>query len=197
MNIIFANNYSINSISKANENEKTIENFSLKNTDEKIISLADYQDAKGFVIVFTCNHCPFAKLYPNRFNKLNSKYSKQGIYLIAISSTDTMLYEEDNFDQMKIKAKKEKFNFPYLFDENQTVAKMFAPDKTPHAFVVWKENGKYLIKYNGAFDDNGAEENKVKNHYVEDAIKSLLSSKEVEIKETKSIGCKIYFRKSN
>ena len=89
-----------------------ISDFKLKNTDGKIISLSDYKEAKGFIIVFTCNHCPFAKLYPERLNALNEKYAKLGVPLIAISSTDTTLYEEDIYFEMCRYAKKEKFNFP-------------------------------------------------------------------------------------
>ena len=96
---------------------------------------------------------------------------------------------------MVAKAKKEKFTFPYLYDETQTAAKNFSAQKTPHAFVVWKENGRYVIRYSGAIDDNGAEPTKVKNHYIALAVDALLSNKEVAIKETRSIGCQILLRK--
>ncbi len=173
----------------------TISDFSLKNIDGKTISLSDYKNAKGFIIVITCNHCPFAKLYPERMNKLNSKYKSLGVPLIAISSTDTVAYEDDSYPKMVVKAQQEKFNFPYLFDGFQTAAKNFGAQKTPHAFVVWKEKGEYIIKYNGAIDDNGAEPLKVKNQYVANAVDALLKGKEVEIKESKSLGCQIHFRK--
>ncbi len=173
----------------------SINDFRLKNIDGKTISLSDYKNAKGFIIVFTCNHCPFAKLYPDRMSKLNTKYKSSGVPLIAISSTDTVAYEEDTYSKMIAKAKQEKFNFPYLFDGSQTAAKNFGAQKTPHAFVVWKEKGEYIIKYNGAIDDNGAEPEKVKNQYVANAVDALLKGKEVEIKESKSLGCQIHFRK--
>lgn len=174
--------------------EKTVADFRLKNTDGKFVSLNSYPQAKGFIIVFTCNHCPFAKLYPPRLNELNKKYSASGVPLIAISSTDTIVYEEDTYPEMVKKAKKEHFNFPYLFDEQQSVAKAFAAQKTPHAFVIWKENGNFVVKYSGAIDDNGAQPTKVKNRYVANAVDALLSGKEVTTKETKSIGCQIHFR---
>ncbi len=173
----------------------SITDFKLQNTDSRTVSLSDYTDAKGFIIVFTCNHCPFAKLYPERMNELNTKYKNVGVPLIAISSTDTLLFADDTYPKMIEKSKKEHFNFPYLFDEKQSVAKNFAAQKTPHAFVIWKESGKWVIKYNGAIDDNGAEPMKVKNRYVANAVDDLLSGKEVKIKETKSIGCQIHFRK--
>ncbi len=175
--------------------KETILDFSLKNTDGKMVSLANYKEAKGFIIVFTCNHCPFAKLYPPRLNALNSKYDSLGVPLIAISSTDTMMYEEDTYPKMIAKATDEQFNFPYLFDEMQSVAKNFKAQKTPHAFIIWKENEKWVIKYNGAIDDNGMEPEKVTEHYVANAVDALLANKKITIPETKSIGCQIAFRK--
>jgi peroxiredoxin len=93
------------------------------------------------------------------------------------------------------KAKKEHFNFPYLYDATQSVAKMFGADKTPHAFVIWKENAQWVIKYSGAIDDNGAEPNLVKNPYVAKDVDALLEGKLVDIPETRSIGCQILMRK--
>ena len=173
----------------------TISGFSLKNVDGKIVSLKDYPNAKGFIVVFTCNHCPFAKLYPPRLNDLNKKYKDKGVPLIAISSTDATIYEDDSYKNMVAKSKNENFNFPYLFDESQVVAKNFGAQKTPHAFVIWKENGQWVIKYNGAIDNNGAEPEKVTQRYVADAIDELLSAKPVKVSETRSIGCQIHFTK--
>ncbi|MEI7978890.1 MAG: thioredoxin family protein [Bacteroidota bacterium] len=175
--------------------KETILDFTLKNTDGKMVSLANYKYAKGFIIVFTCNHCPFAKLYPPRLNELNKKYDSLGVPLIAVSSTDTMMYEEDTYPKMIAKATDEQFNFPYLFDEMQSVAKNFNAQKTPHAFIIWKENEKWVVKYNGAIDDNGMEPEKVTEHYVANAVDALLANKKITIPETKSIGCQIAFRK--
>jgi peroxiredoxin len=192
--LLISNYFLINSFTIKKFREE-IKDFNLKNIDGKYISLNDYRDAKGFIIVFTCNHCPFAKLYPQRFNELNTKYKPLGIPLIAISSTDTIMYEEDTYSRMIMKALNEKFNFPYLFDEEQLVAKNFNAQKTPHAFVIWKENEKWILKYSGAIDDNGAEPKKVQNHFVSNAIEDLLNNREIKMPETKSIGCQIYFRK--
>ena len=131
-----------------------VSDFSLPCVSGKYSSLSDYPDAKGFIIVFTCNHCPFAKLYPARLNALSTKYQSLHVPLLAISSTDTTLYEEDSFDRMKAKASAEHFTFPYLFDGDQQVARQFYAQKTPHAFVLWKEKGQWVVKYDGAIDDN-------------------------------------------
>ena len=174
---------------------KSVKDFNLMNVDGKTVSLSDYPDAKGFMIIFTCNHCPFAKLYPKRMNELNAKYIDSGVPLIAVSSTDTGEFEEDSYIKMIQKSESENFSFPYLFDGEQTVAKDFGAQKTPHAFVIWKENNEWVIKYNGAIDDNGAEPDKVNNKFVADAVDALLTGSEVKQKETKSIGCQILFRR--
>lgn len=175
------------------DGKRTVQDFSLKNTDGKFVSLKDYPEAKGFIVVFTCNHCPFARLYPPRMNALNTRFERLGVPLIAISSTDPVQYEEDGYEQMVEKASKESFNFPYLFDEKQVVARQFKAQKTPHAYVLWKEADQWVVKYNGAIDDNGAAPREVKTSYVADAVTALLENKTVAISETKSIGCQIYF----
>jgi len=174
--------------------DNTISDFSLKNVDEKTISLSDYKNAKGFIIVFTCNHCPFAKLYSQRFNDLNTKYSSLGVPLLAINSMDTAMYEDESFINMKNKSTTEIFNFPYLCDNMQTVGKNFGVDHTPHAYVIWKENNKWKIKYSGAIDDNGKEPKKA-TPYVANAVTELLENKQVSMPVTVSVGCKIFFRK--
>jgi peroxiredoxin len=182
------------SMSFLTEKEKTVRDFKLKNVDGKFVSLKNYPDAKGFIVVFTCNHCPFAKLYPPRLNALNQKYAQLGVPLIAISATDTITYEEDTYPRMVEKAQTEGFDFPYLFDGTQKVAKNFNAQKTPHAFVLWKVKGKWVVKYSGAIDDNGAEPEKVGKQYIADAVDALLAGKPVVERETKSIGCQIIFR---
>ena len=177
--------------------QKTVNDFSLLNTNGKMVSLADYPDAKGFVIIFTCNHCPFAKLYPERINALYDKFLPLGIPVIAISSTDTIVYEEDSYPNMVKKATEEHFKFPYLYDNTQAVAKNFKADQTPHAFIIWKENKNWVVKYNGAIDDNGAEPKLIQHKYIEEAVDALLKNKDFAIKETRSIGCKIHFRKGS
>lgn len=179
------------SFSQTNE----ITNFTLKNVNGKLVSLSDYPEAKGFIIIFTCNHCPFAKLYPERLNILNDRYKKLDVPLVAISSMDTVNYEDDTFLLMIQKAKKEKFKFPYLYDADQSIAKLFGAQKTPHAIVIWKKAGHFEIKYSGAIDDNGMHPKQVKNEYIRRAIDELLQGKQVSIPETQTIGCQIYFRK--
>ena len=169
--------------------------FSLLNVDGKMVSLADYPDAKGFIIVFTCNHCPFARLYSERLNKLSEKYKSQGVPLLAISSTDTLMYAEDGFEEMKKKANEEHFNFPYLYDGKQEVARNYKADRTPQAFILWKIAGNWTVSYKGAIDDNGAEPELVQKEFVSLALDELLSGKPVSIATTSSVGCKLNYRR--
>ena len=173
----------------------TIEDFSLQNVDGNYISLKSYPEAKGFIIVFTCNHCPFAKLYSERFNEMAKKYGALNVPLLAINPMDTVVYEDESFFAMQEKAKVASFTFPYLQDNLQTVAKDFNADHTPHAFVIWKENNQWIIKYTGAIDDNGAASDKVNNSYVANAVDELLTGKKVQEPETRSIGCAVFYRK--
>ena len=181
------------------ENESVIgsivSNFSLRNIDGKNLALKDYADAKGFIVIFTCNHCPFAKLYTKRLNELNTKYKALGVPLLAINSMDTLIYEDETFEKMQQRSKSQKFNFPYLYDNMQIVGKEFGANHTPHAYVIWKRNNQWTIEYSGAIDDNGAEPTKVTNAFVANAADELLQGKAVSIAETKSIGCAIFYRK--
>jgi len=179
-----------------NSNEKLIKNFTLKSVDNKKVSLNDYKDAKGFVVVFICNKCPMAKLYSERLNKINEKYKTQKVYLLAINSMDTLAYAEESFKLMQKKANKDKFNFPYLQDKKQVVAKQFNATHTPQAFIIWKhkESNKFSIKYEGTIDDNAAEPEKATKHYLTSAIDDMLQNKPVAKPKTDSFGCRIFFR---
>ncbi len=170
------------------------EKFSLRNVDNRMISFDSYPEAKGFIIVFTCNHCPFAKLYSQRLNALNSTYAKLGIPLLAINPMDTLLYDEERFELMQKKAITDQFNFPYLQDPTQIAGKYFNAQHTPQVFIVWKENGKLTVKYKGAIDDNG-DYPELAHSYIAPVIESLLQNQEVKTPETPSFGCKIYYRK--
>lgn len=177
------------------EKEKSISNFKLKSaTTNKWVSLSDYKDAKGFIIIFTSNKCPMAKFYSQRLNQMYDKYIKVGVTLIAINSMDTLAYAYESFRRMQLKVNKENLNFPYLQDKIQNVAKEFKAINTPQAFVIWKVKGKYIIKYEGAIDDNAGEIEKIKNHYLTDAVDQLIQGNEVKVPKSESFGCKIFYR---
>jgi peroxiredoxin len=173
-----------------------IKDFSLPDVDGKNVSLSNFKKAKGFIVVFSCNHCPFAQFYHERLNLLNKKYKKHDLHLISVNPMDTLMYGNENLTEMKNLSLKNNFNFPYLLDASQQVAKNFNAVRTPQAFLIWKEKDKYVVKYSGAIDDNGAEPEKVQNNYLEDAIISQLKGKTIKNPNTTSVGCKIIYRKS-
>ncbi len=173
--------------------EDEIKDFKLPNVDGKMVSLSDYPTAKGFLIIFTCNHCPYAKSYEDRIIKLQLKYGVS-YPVIAINSNDATAYPEDSFEAMKKRAAQRKYPFVYLHDESQDVARIFGATKTPDVFLIHKEEGKNVIKYVGAIDDNYQNESAVKKHYIDDAIAALEKGQEITVKETKGIGCSIKWR---
>jgi len=170
-----------------------VKDFSLINTDKSIVSLHNYKNAKGFIVIFTCNHCPFAKLYSQRLNDLNTKYKALGVPLLAINSMDATIYEEESLNDMKKKAKTDKFNFPYLADTSQAVGKNFGAEHTPQAFVIWKVDSQWIIKYTGAIDDNG-EHPELAHSFIAHAVDELLKNQQVSMPETASFGCKIFYK---
>lgn len=171
----------------------SISEFWLRNVNGKMVSLADFPKAKGFIVIFTCNHCPFAKLYSKRLNELNSKYSALNVPLIGINSMDTLVYEDESFDKMKAKAKKDAYNFPYLQDAKQVVGKNFAAEHTPTAYVIWKENNQWIIRYEGSIDDNG-EQPQLAKPFIANAVDELLRGVAVSNPVTESFGCRIFYR---
>ena len=170
--------------------------FKLKNVDQKMVSLSDYKDAKGFIVVFTCNHCPYAKAYENRIIALDKKYASKGYPVIAINPNDPKVEPTDNFEAMQVRAKEKAFTFPYLFDDGQTVYPQYGATKTPHVFLLNKENGKNIVRYIGAIDDNYADVNDVSNKYVEAAVDALLANQPIAQTTTVAIGCSIKAQKN-
>ncbi len=165
--------------------------FSLKNIDEKNVSLGDMADAKGYIVIFTCNHCPYAKAYEDRIVALDKKYKEKGYPVVAINPNNPEKAKDDSFEKMQERAKEKGFTFPYLLDEGQKIYPQYGATKTPHVYILEKTDNGNVVKYIGAIDDNYEDESAVKAKYVEDAVDALLEGKEVPVKETKAIGCSI------
>lgn len=202
--VVIAFNFWVLGLSQANsvadsstiKQDAIVQPFLLKCVSGEFVGMSTYPEAKGMIVVFTCNHCPFAKLYPERMNELHRKYAAKGIPLLAISSTDTVLFEEDGFAEMQKISQQQGFVFPYLFDAEQTVVQDFGAQKTPHAFVLARSEKGWKIVYSGSIDDNGADPSAVKHKYVEDAVRAVLKHKKVKVAHTSSIGCFIHIRKN-
>ena len=169
----------------------TVEDFSLKNIDNSMVSLADYKEAKGFIVVFTCNHCPYSKMYEERIIALDKKYKTKGYPVIAINPNDPAASNGDDFDSMKERAEIKGFTFPYLFDEGQKVYPKFGATRTPHVFILKKENEKNILSYIGAIDNNARNVKAVTVKYVENAVEALLANQSIKETTTKAIGCSI------
>jgi len=170
--------------------------FKLKNVDGKMVSLADSKDAKGFIVVFTCNHCPFAKKYEGRVIALDKKYRALGYPVVAINPNDPKAEPEDSYENMQKRSKEKGFTFPYVYDETQATARTFGATRTPHVYVLAKEGNDLVVKYIGAIDDNTDDEKAVKEKYVENAVDALLGGKTVANTSTKAIGCTIKWKKA-
>lgn len=165
--------------------------FSLKNTDGKMVSLSDYGDAKGYLVIFTCNTCPYAQAYEDRIIALDKKYKKLGVPVIAINPNNPEKSPKDSFEAMKVRAKDKGFTFPYLLDKGQQIFPKYGASRTPHVFLLEKTDAGNIVKYIGAIDDNYQDEDSVETHYVEDAVDAMLKGEEIRINTTKAIGCTI------
>lgn len=165
--------------------------FSLLGIDDQKHSLAELADAKGYIVIFTCNHCPYAKAYEDRIVDLDKKYKALGYPVVAINPNDPIAQPEDSFELMKVRAKEKGFTFPYLLDEGQKIYPQYGATKTPHVFILQKEEGKNIVKYIGAIDDNYEDATQVSDKYVEKAVDALLAGKAIEKTETVAIGCSI------
>lgn len=165
--------------------------FSLRNIDGKTVSLADFEDAKGFLVIFTCNTCPYAVAYEDRIMALDAKYRPQGVPVIAINPNNPEAKPGDGFEKMKVRAAKKGFTFPYLLDEGQQVYPQYGATRTPHVYLLKKTDRGNIVRYIGAIDDNYQDASKVEEAYVEDAVDAMLSGKEIKITKTRAIGCSI------
>ena len=165
--------------------------FNLPATDGDSYSLGFFKDSKAFVIIFSCNHCPYVQAYEDRIIALKNDYKNKGVSVAAINSNDVTNYPEDSFEHMIERAKIKQFNFPYLRDEDQKIAEAYGATHTPETFLFDSER---KLVYHGKIDDNWREPEKVVNKYLSSAIDELLDDKEISVPETFSIGCTIKWK---
>lgn len=168
--------------------------FKLKNVDGRMVSLSDYKTAKGFIVIFDSNTCPYSKAYNSRIIDLSRKYAPLQFPLIAINSNDPESSAGDSFEEMVKEARKKGYDFPYLVDVTQEIAKAYGATNTPHVFVLSRSGDDLKVAYIGTIDDNARNASKVTRKYVEEAVDAILAGKPVQTTKTKAVGCGIKWR---
>ena len=164
--------------------------FNLKGVDGKSYSLKDFSDKKATVVIFSCNHCPYVQAYESRMVQLQEDYKPKAVTLVAINSNDETNYPEDSFPNMVKRAKEKGFNFPYLRDESQEVARAYGGICTPHVFTF---DLNMTLQYKGRIDDSRYPE-QVKVHDLRNALDAILAGKKPPVQETRPFGCSIKWK---
>jgi peroxiredoxin len=172
----------------------SVVDFKLKNVDGKMVSLADFKSAKGFIVIFDCNTCPVSKAYNERIQELNTRYAGKGYPVIAINPNSPEVASGESFDEMVKYAKKKGYEFPYLYDESQAVIRRFGPTNTPHVYLLNKTDNDIKVAYIGAIDDNSRDASAAGQKYVETAVEELLAGKQVTRTKTKAVGCGVKYK---
>jgi len=162
--------------------------FRLKNVDNSMVSLADFPEAKGFVVIFTCNHCPYSVAYEDRIIALDKKWKTKGFPVIAINPNDPAVVPADSFENMQVRAKEKGFTFPYLFDDGQKVFPVYGATRTPQVFLLERVGNLLKVAYIGAIDDNYKDASAVKERFLENAILALLAGNRPSPDFTRAIG---------
>ncbi len=169
----------------------TAPDFNLEGIDGKHYSLNSFADKNALIIIFSCNHCPYVQAYEGRIKQIQEDYSSKRVSVVAINSNEDLNYPDDSFENMKKRAAEQKFNFLYLRDEDQTVARAYDATHTPEIFLFDKNR---KLAFHGKIDDNWQEPDKVQNHYLKNALDELLAGKEISVPETFTIGCTIKWK---
>lgn len=165
--------------------------FNLPGTDGKNYCLNSFNDKTGLIVIFSCNHCPYVMAYEDRIICVQADYKEKGIQVVAINSNDSSAYPEDSFENMKLRAQKKLFNFPYLRDETQELAKSFGATHTPEIFLFDKER---KLAFHGKIDDNWNDEKNIRNKYLRNALDEMLAGEAISMPETFTIGCTIKWK---
>ena len=165
--------------------------FRLPGVDGKEHSPADFADAKVLIVVFSCNHCPYVVGSEDRMNALHADYAPKGVAMVAINSNETENHPTDSFEHMVQRAKDKGFQFPYVRDESQEVAKAYGGLRTPHFYVFDAER---KLRYTGRMDDNPHEAGKETTRELRDALDALLAGNDPPVPVTNPIGCNVKWK---
>ncbi|MCJ7440800.1 MAG: thioredoxin family protein [Thermoanaerobaculaceae bacterium] len=165
----------------------------MKGVDGRELSIKEIAGAKGTLVIFSCNHCPWVKAWEGRIAELGNAYQVKGIGVIVVNPNDPAAYPEDSFQAMQERAKARGFQFPYVVDATSGVAHAFGATRTPEAFLF---DAAGVLVYHGAIDDNAENVAKVTGHFLRDALEAVVAGSKPAVAETKAIGCSIKFRSS-
>ena len=164
--------------------------FQLKGVDGKTHSLNSLSDSKAVVVVFSCNHCPYVQAYEDRMVQIQKDYSPKGVTLVAINSNDDTGYPEDSYPNMIKRAEERGFNFPYLRDDTQEIARKYGAICTPHVFAFDQQR---RLQYKGRIDDNRNPES-VKTKDLRNALDAILAGHKPSVQETRPFGCSVKWK---
>ena len=164
--------------------------FRLPGVDGVEHSLESYADADLLVLVQSCNHCPYVQAWEGRMKSIQGDYADRGVKLVAINSNDPERHPEDSFEEMGARAKREGFNFDYLWDEDQSLVRDLGAERTPEVFVFDRDR---KLVYHGAIDDS-RDDAAVTQHYLRDALDAVLEGREPAVAETPPSGCSVKWR---
>jgi peroxiredoxin len=169
---------------------QTAPSFSLPGVDGRSHSLDDYGDAAALVLVQSCNHCPYVQAWEGRLIAIQQDYAERGVRIVAISSNDVSSHPEDSFEEMQVRAQEQGFNFDYLYDESQSIARALGSERTPEVFVF---DGDRKLAYHGAIDDS-RDETAVTANYLRDALDAVLAGTAPTVADTPPVGCTVKWR---
>lgn len=165
--------------------------FSLENIDGMTVSLSDYANQKGLIVIFSCNTCPYVKAYEDRMIALHNEFAPQGYPVVFINPNDDVQQPEDSMDMMRKRAADKNYPFPYLKDEEQKVYQAYGATRTPEVFILKNEMGNFTVAYTGTIDDNYKDASAVNEAFASNAVKALLTGKDPDPATTVAIGCGI------
>jgi peroxiredoxin len=165
--------------------------FELPGVDDKRHTLENHADKEAVAVVFTCNHCPYARAWEDRLIRIQADYAPRGAQLVAINANDAKKYPDDSFPRMKEHSEEKGFNFPYLYDESQEIARAYGAERTPEIFLFDKAS---ILRYHGTVDDNFDDPAAVRSHYFRDALEALLEGRNPLTTETVPVGCTIKWK---
>ncbi len=163
--------------------------FTLPDVHGNEHSFSDYE-SNPVAVIFSCNHCPYVRAWEDRMVEIQADYQDRNVQLLVINANDARTYPADSFSKMKLRAQEKGFNFPYLRDETQSVARAYGAERTPEVFLFVE--GK--LAYHGAIDDNYDDPDAVGEHYLRSAIDAVLDGKQPQPAETKPVGCTIKWK---